>query len=105
MAARKAAKKRKKRRTPDEIIADLQQEIRRVRSQQQARERKPSPATKSALAALKAIDKALASAAEHDETDLRHALAEGRRALAAHLVDQGLEVPRVDLPRARRPRR
>ena len=97
-------RKRRKRRSPDEIIADLQDEIRRVRARQKARELKESPAHKAALAALKAIDKALDAAAEESETALRHALADGRKSLGEYLEKQGVRLPKANLPKGPRPR-
>ena len=102
--AKASAPRRRKRRTPDEIIADLQEEIRRVRARQKARELKESPAHKTALAALKALDKALDVAAEENETALRHALADGRKALGAYLEKQGVRLPKANLPKGPRPK-
>jgi hypothetical protein len=104
MAKKKATKKRRKRRSADEIIADLQDEIRRVRARQRARELKESPAHKTALAAIKSIDKALDVAAEEGETALRHALADGRRSLGAYLEKQGVVLPKANLPKGPRPK-
>ena len=105
MAKKKeSTRKRRKRRSPDEIIADLQDEIRRVRARQKARELKESPAHKAALAALKAIDKALDAAAEESETALRHALADGRKSLGEYLEQQGVRLPKANLPKGPRPR-
>ena len=101
---KKSIKKRAKRRTSDQIIEDLQEEIRRVRSRQRARELKDSPAHKAAIVAIKAIDKALKIAAEHEETNLRHCLADGRKSLAAYLEKQGLNLPKVSLPKGPRPK-
>jgi len=104
MAKKKSTKKRRKRRSADEIIDDLQEEIRRVRARQRARELKSSPAHKTSLAALKAIDKALEVAAEEGETALRHALADGRKALGSYLAKRGLELPKANLPKGPRPK-
>ncbi len=104
MAKKKTTTKRRKRRSADQIIADLQDEIRRVRARQRAKELKSSPSHKSALAALKAIDKALEVAANDGETALRHALADGRKSLAAYLEKQGLELPKANLPKGPRPK-
>ena len=104
MAKKKATKKRRKRRSPEEIIADLQEEIRRVRSRQRARELKGSPAHMAALKAIKAIDKALQVAADESETALRHSLADGRKSLASYLEKQGLDLPRANLPKGPRPK-
>ena len=108
MAKRKtqqsASRKRRKRRSPEEIIADLQEEIRRVRSRQKAKELKESPAHKAALAAIKALDKALEAAAEHGETGLRHALADGRKSLGAYMDKLGVALPKANLPKGPRPK-
>ena len=105
MAKKKqTTRKRRKRRSPDEIIADLQDEIRRVRARQKARELKESPAHKTALSALRAIDKALEAAASENETALRHALADGRKALGGYLEKQGMRLPKANLPKGPRPR-
>ena len=103
MASKKKSKRRK-RRSPDEIIKDLQDEIRRVRDRQRARELKESPAHKAALAVVKTLDKALNIAAEEGETGLRHALADGRKALGVYLEKQGLRLPKANLPKGPRPR-
>lgn len=102
--AKKKDTTRRKRRSPDQIIADLQEEIRRVKARQKARELKQSPAHKAALSAIRAMDKALAAAAEEGETALRHALADGRKALGAYLEEQGLRLPKANLPKGPRPR-
>ena len=105
MAKKKeAAAARRKRRSPDEIIADLQDEIRRVRARQKARELKQSPAHKAALAAVRSLDKALEAAALESETALRHALADGRKALGSYLETQGVRLPKANLPKGPRPR-
>ena len=97
-------RKRRKRRSPDEIISDLQEEIRRVRARQKAKELKESPAHKAALAAIKALDKALEAAAEQGETGLRHALADGRKALGTYMEKLGVPLPKANLPKGPRPR-
>ena len=104
MAKKKSTKKRAKRRSSDEIISDLQEEIRRVRSRQRARELKDSPAHKAAMVAIKAIDKALKAAEENNETNLRHCLADGRKSLALYLEKQGVNLPKVNLPKGPRPK-
>jgi hypothetical protein len=104
MAKKKEGTKRRRRRSADEIIQDLQDEIRRVRSRQAARELKESPAHRTALAAVKALDRALDAAAEEGVGPLRHALADGRRALAAYLEAQGVRLPKPNLPKGPRPR-
>jgi len=107
-SARKAPRKtitkiRRKRRTEEEIIAELQEKIQLVRKRATIKEAKKSPAYKAAFSAVKAIDRALEVAAEEDETLMRHALAQGRKSLAAFLVGKGLHLPKANLPRGRKP--
>ena len=99
-----SARQRRKRRSPEQIIEDLQEEIRRVRERARQKELKNSPAMKAAAGAVKSIDKALDAAAEEGETSLRHILAEARKPLAAHLEKQGLRLPKANLPKGRKPR-
>ena len=99
-----ASTKRRKRRSADQIIADLQEEIRRVRARAKARELKESVAIKSAFAAVRSIDKGLDAAAEESNTHLRHALADARRALGTYLESQGLKLPKANLPKGPRPK-
>ena len=62
---------RRKRRTPEEMIEDLQAEISRLRESQKA---KSSPAHKQTKAALRALGKALDLAKEEDDADLERNL-------------------------------
>lgn len=101
---KKKSSSRRKRRSPEEIIADLQEEIRRVRDRQVARELKKSPSHKLSMAAIRSIDRALESAGQEGNTSLRHALADARKPLAAYLEKQGVRLPRARLPRGRRPK-
>lgn len=98
-----APRKRKKRRSAEEIISDLEAEIRRVRERQKQRELKTSPSMKASIAALKAIDKALDAAADDSNGLLRHTLAESRRTLGGFLEKQGMKLPKANLPRGRKP--
>jgi len=108
--AKKASKKpgttrkRRKRRTSEEIIADLQEEIRQVRTRQKARELKSSPGHKAALGAIKAIDKALDAATKEGESVLRHVLADARKTLGIYLEKKGIALPKVNLPKGPKPR-
>lgn len=102
--AKKATKKKRARRTDEQLINDLQAKIREVKERQKARELLSSPPTKAAVQALTAIDRALELAAEHGETGLRHDLAEARRPLVAALEGRGFKTPKANLPRGRRPK-
>lgn len=99
-----AERRRRKRRSAEEIIADLQEEIRRVRARAIAKELKQSPAYKAAISAVRALDKALAAAADESNTAMRHALATGRKELGTYLEEHGLRLPKARLPKGPRPR-
>ena len=99
-----SGRKRRKRRSSEEIIADLQEEIRRVRARQKARELKSSPAHRAAMATIKGIDKALEVAADENESVLRHALADARRSLGSYLEKKGIDLPKVSLPKGPKPK-
>ena len=97
-------RKRRKRRSPEEIIADLQAEIERVKNRKVARELKQSPAHKAALMVVKSVDKALEAAADEGLTPLRHVLADTRKSLGAYLEERGLKLRKANLPKGPRPR-
>ncbi len=86
---------RRKRRTPEEMIADLEEEIRRVKARAEAKALKTSPVARAALSAVKALDKGLAESIQEGEEDLRGALQEARRAIAAVLDRRGLKLPKA----------
>jgi len=107
MAKKKTTKKtgtRRKRRSPEEMIADLQNQIEEVKQRAHARELKKSPAVKAAMSAVRAIDKALDQAADEDNSHLRHALADARNPLRAWAEEQNIRLPKARLPRGPRPR-
>ena len=101
--SRKTAKTRK-RRTPEEIIADLQKKIREVKQRAAAKQLKKSPAIRDAVSAVRAIDKALETSAAEEDSHLRHALADARKPLAGYLAELGVSLPKALLPLGRRPR-
>ena len=103
MAKKKAGVKRH-RRTDDELIADLKKRIAEIKMRQESKKLSDSPAIKHSLAAIKEIDKALIAAAEDGDSHLRHALADARKPLAAHLTACGAKLPKARLPRGRRPK-
>ena len=96
--------RRRKRRSPEEKISDLEQEIQRIRERAKARELKASPAHKMTLNALRTIDKALNTAADEGEGNLRHVLADARKLLGQYLEEKGLRLPKPRLPRGPRPK-
>ena len=96
--------RKRKRRTIEELINDLEQEKVQLLERLKTRQLKTSPAHKSALLVLRQIDKALNIAAEEGERELQFALAGARQSLGEHLEKQGVRLPKARLPRGPRPR-
>jgi hypothetical protein len=93
----KPAKKRI-RRTDDQLIADLQAEIERLKHRAQARKAKKSPELKATLDAVRSIDTALKGAADGT---LKRALAEAREPLVAYLQMEGIAMPKKRGPKTK----
>tara|TARA_R110002096_G_scaffold331986_2_gene526014 strand:- start:3498 stop:3836 length:339 start_codon:yes stop_codon:yes gene_type:complete len=95
---------RRKRRSPEELIRDLEEKIRDVKNRQQAKELQGSPSVKRTLSIVKAIDKALAEAAEEGNNVIRHALSDARKPLEAYVATKGIQLPKARVPRGRKPK-
>jgi hypothetical protein len=90
----------RRRRTPEEIIADLERRIEEVKRREEARQLRRSAAVRAALSALRALDKGLAAAEAEEDTPLRHALTDAREPLAHLLGERGMPVEPKPRPRA-----
>ena len=95
-----APKKTRVRRSPEQIVAELQAKIDDVKARAAAREVKQSAEGKALLAALKAVEKASRVAQEAGDRAMLGALEAARAPLAEHLEEMG-----VSRPKARKPRR
>jgi hypothetical protein len=104
MAKKKSSESRRKRRSPEEMIADLQKQISSLKERAEARELKQSAAIKATLTAVKAIDKGIEAAKAEDNTQLRHVLMDARTPLAEHLTGLGMNLPKQQRPKGRRPK-
>jgi hypothetical protein len=102
--AAEEARARRQRRSPEQMIADLQAKIAEIEQRAAAKQVKKSPAAKASLQAVRLLDKAMDLAAGEGETPLRHALNDARKPLAAFLESQGLRLPKARTPRGRRPK-
>ena len=100
----KAPKKTRTRRSPEQIISDLQAQIKSVKARAAAKEMKSSPAVKKAISAIRALDKGMELAHEEGNSLLHHALADSRRSLGEFLEKQGLKLPKAKMPRGRKPK-
>jgi hypothetical protein len=87
------AAKPRKQRTPDQIVADLEAEIARVKARAAAREAKAAPEGKPFMLAVKAVDKALDEAREAGNAEMIHALETARAALGEQLIRMGVRAP------------
>ncbi len=85
-----AATKDRKRRSPDQIVADLEAKIARVREREATKTLRADPAIKLTSLAARALNKALREA---KEPELVEALTAARGALAGYLEAKGLTVP------------
>ena len=85
-------KKKQNRRTPEQIVADLESKIARVKEREVARAARASEEGKAIVAALKAVDKALRVAKAAGDEAMEKALDAARAPLAAHLAERGVEL-------------
>ena len=84
---------KKTHRTSDEIVADLQSEIERVKARAAVKKAKARPEAQPLILAVRALDKAGRVAAEAGNRDLVQAIDAARAALAPGIVGLGLRVP------------
>jgi hypothetical protein len=83
-----APAKTRTRRTPEQMVADLQAEIERVRARAAAKEAKSNPEGRAFITAAKALDKAM----DVCTGDKRHALESARAILSEQMVSMGIRV-------------
>jgi predicted transcriptional regulator len=93
---------KRNRRTPEQLIADLQARIDAIKARAEQRKAKKSPALRYMLSALKSIDKAMA---ETDDGATRKALDEVRATLSACLSLSGVSAASKAAAQDRRGRR
>ena len=105
-AARKTPgpKKRRGRPTDVDLIKNLEARIKEVKERMSKRNQKDLTHVKSATRALRAIGTAMAASKKSDDKHMRHALADGYRAIAKQFKSNGYKTPKVSLPRGRRPK-
>jgi hypothetical protein len=94
---------RRQRRSIEERVAALQEQISLLKSRAESAKAKSDPHLKKALTILRAVDRALA-AANDDGHEVRHGLAAARKPLGEYLEAQGMRLPKANLPRGRKPK-
>jgi hypothetical protein len=86
------SRSKRHRRSSEELIADLQRKIEEVRRRQETHKLKQSVAVRSALAALRSLDKGLTASSSEEDAELQQALTASRKALAGLLESRGIEL-------------
>jgi len=94
--------KTKTRRTPEEIVRDLEAKIASVKARAIAKEAKQRPEGRALVHAIRAIDKATRVATEANNEEVVTALDSARAALAPTLIGLGLRMPEPRAPKKRR---
>jgi hypothetical protein len=84
-----ATNSKRSRRSPEQLIADLEKRIHEIKRRAEQRKAKKSPALRYMTSALRSIDKALS---ESDDSTTRKALDEARSTLSACLALNGVTV-------------
>ena len=85
------SEKQRNRRTPEQIVADLQAEIEAVKARAAAKEARANPQAKAILVAAKALDRA----AESCTADAKRALEAARGILADQMAVMGIRTPQA----------
>ncbi|HKX45892.1 MAG TPA: hypothetical protein VJP77_04270 [Planctomycetota bacterium] len=85
--------KKRHRRSPEEMIKDLELEIAQVKARAAARQAKQSDEGKAFMLAVKAVDRALAVAQEAGDSGMVKTLEAARAPLSERLVAMGLRLP------------
>jgi hypothetical protein len=94
---------RRQRRSIDERVAALQQQIELLKQRAESASAKKDPHMKKALTILRALDRALVAANEAGH-EVRHGLAAARKPLGDYLEGQGIRLPKASMPRGRKPK-
>ena len=91
MGTTSTRKKNRTRRTPEQMVADLEAKIEDVKTRAARKAAKQSPEGKAFLAASRAASKALAAAQEAGDKGMAAAVQAALGALAKHAREAGLE--------------
>ena len=94
--------KKRYRRTPAEMIEDLQQQIKELEKKKQAKQLKATPVGRQANTAYRALTKGIDMCEGAGDAELKRALSKSQRVLADHFESQGIKVPKARKPRARK---
>ncbi len=97
----KTEKKTRTVRTPEEMIADHEAEIARIRARAAAKEAKAAPEGRPFMAAVKTVDKAIDAARDAGNNEMLQALESARATLGEQLIRMGVRAPETRKRRAK----
>ena len=117
MAKKKSAKKatsarrkpgpkpgsKRARRSADERINALKEQIASIEARERAKELKDDPGVAYAVTTARTLNRGIKLAESEKDTSLQHALADAHKAIATYLGDKGVKMPKARRPRGRRP--
>jgi hypothetical protein len=87
------------RRSPEEMIADLQKEIERLKTHAAAKKAKQSPEVKHVVAAVRSLDECLETVRDKA---LKKTVAEAKELLTSYLKLEGIPLPKKRGPRKKK---
>jgi N-methylhydantoinase B/oxoprolinase/acetone carboxylase alpha subunit len=90
--------KRRIRRTPEQIIADLEAKIAHVKARAVSKSAKRTESVKTTVVAIRAMDKGMRLAEEEGDTKLHQLLSKSRTTLSSYLESKGIRAPKERLP-------
>ncbi len=111
MAKKKAARKKpgpkpgstRTRRTADERLEALKQQIASIEAREKAKELKDDPTARYAIKVARELNRGVKLAKATKDSALQHAVADAHQAIGSYLEGKGLNVPKARRPRGRRP--
>jgi hypothetical protein len=95
--------KKRVRRTPEQIIADLESKIVAVKTRAASKDAKRTESIKCAISSIRTLDKGMDLAKNDGESKLRHAFADARKVIADYLWAKGITPPKKRMPRGPKP--
>ena len=93
------------RRSAEERLEALKQQIASIEAREKAKELKDDPAAKYAIKMARDLNRGAKLAVESKDRDLQHAVADAHQAIGDYLAGKGLKMPKPRRPRGRRPAR
>lgn len=99
-----ATKPRRKRRSPEQIISDLEAEIKRVKERQKLKELQEFESVKCLKKGMKQLAAGMDAAKDEGDAEMRHVIADAWRPIERYFKKHGITVEKIDMPKGPRPR-